>query len=91
MKTFLISYDLLNKPIYDYSRLITYIKSYGAWAKPLESFWLIKTNKDIATVRDEIKSVVSANDKIIVMDVTSVNWATFNISKEVTDWMNEDL
>lgn len=91
MKTFLISYDLLNKSIFDYSKLIEYIKSYGTWAKPLESFWLIKTDKDIGIVRDELRVKVSTNDKIVVMDVTNVNWATLSISKEVTDWMTENL
>lgn len=91
MKTFLISYDLLNKSIFDYAKLIEYIKTYGSWAKPLESFWLIKTDLDIASVRDELKTKTASNDKIIVMDVTNVNWATYNISKEVTDWMENDL
>lgn len=91
MKTLLISYDLLNKADYDYTKLIDYIKSYGNWAKPLESFWLIKTDKNISMVRDELKNNVSAGDKIIVMDITSVNWATLSISEEVTGWMQSNV
>lgn len=91
MKTFLISYDLINKTQFDYSRLIEYIKTYGSWAKPLESFWLIKTDKLVSVVRDEIKAKVSSGDKIIVMDVTGVNWGTSSISGEVTDWMKSNI
>ena len=91
MKTYLISYDLLKKNIYDYSKLIDYIKTYGTWAKPLESFWLVKTGKDIASVRDELVTKVSPGDKIIVMDITGTSWASSSISKEVTDWMKENM
>ena len=87
MFTYLISYDLLAKNIFDYSRLIEYIKSYGSWAKPLESFWLIKTNKSLYSVRDELMSVVATNDKIIVMNVTGANWGSFNLSAEVVEWL----
>ena len=90
MKTFLISYDLTNKTMFDYSRLITYIKSFSNWAKPLESLWLVKTNLTSAQLRDELRKVVDANDKILVIEITN-NWASFNISKEVTDWMKNGL
>jgi hypothetical protein len=77
--------------MFDYSKLIEYIKSYGTWAKPLESFWLIKTTKDATTIRDEIQSKTSSNDKIVVMDVTNINWATSSVSKEVIDWMQKNV
>lgn len=91
MNTFIVSYDLLNKSIFDYSRLIEYIKSYGTWAKPLESFWIIKTYKSILEVRDEISRQVAVNDKIMVFDVTNKGWASFNLSKEITDWLNQNI
>lgn len=91
MKTYIISYDLLKKNIYDYSKLIEYIKTYGNWAKPLESFWLIKTHKEISTVRDELLTKVSSGDKLLVMDVTGTGWATSSISKEVTEWMQKNV
>lgn len=76
--------------MFDYSRLITYIKSFSNWAKPLESLWLVKTNLTSAQLRDELRKVVDANDKILVIEITN-NWASFNISKEVTDWMKNGL
>lgn len=91
MKTYLISYDLINKGIYDYEVLIDYIKTYSTWAKPLESTWLVKTTKTVSVVRDEIKNHVSNGDKILVVDVTGANWGTSFVSKNVTDWMKENL
>lgn len=91
MKTYLISYDLVDKSFYDYERLIKYIKEYSYWAKPLESTWLIKTDKIVSTVRDELKRNVSGNDKIFVIEVTGANWASFNLSSNVTDWLKNNL
>lgn len=91
MKTYLISYDLLNKGIYDYEILIDHIKTYSYWAKPLESVWFIKTEKSVSSVRDELKSYAAEKDKILVIDVTGANWGTSFLSKKVTDWMKENL
>lgn len=92
MNTLLISYDLVLPETYeDYKLLIQYIKSYSSWAKPLQSVWLVKTTKTPGQVRDEIKAKIDSNDKVLVMDVTKTGWATFNVSKEVTDWMKENL
>lgn len=92
MNTLLISYDLgLPETYEDYKLLIQYIKLYPNWAKPLQSVWLIKTTKTSGQVRDEIKVKIDSNDKVLVMDVTKTGWATFNVSKDVTDWMKKNL
>lgn len=90
MKTFLISYDLINKTMFDYSKLIEYIKSFNVWAKPLESVWLIKTDLDVMDIVNQIRNITSTNDKILVIEVTN-DWASFNISKEVSDWMRNNI
>ena len=92
MNTFLISYDLgLPETYDDYVVLKKYIRSYSRWAKPLQSVWLIKTGKTVTDVRNEIKKLVDPNDKILVIDITQKSWGTFNVSKEVTDWMRDNL
>lgn len=92
MNTLLVSYDLGMPETYDdYKVLIQYIKSYPMWAKPLQSVWMIKTTKTSAQVRDEIQTKIDSNDKVLVMDVTKTGWATFNISKEVADWMKNNI
>lgn len=92
MKTFLISYDLIGPETRDdYVRLINHIKSFTFWAKPLKSLWLVKTDKGIAEVRNELKQYADSNDKILVIDVTNANWATSNISSQITDWMKNNI
>ncbi len=58
MNTLLISYDLLGpETAQDYKKIITYIKKAKFWAKPLESLWLIKTNKPASAVRNDLKQI----------------------------------
>ncbi|TAL19297.1 hypothetical protein EPN90_03975 [Patescibacteria group bacterium] len=92
MKTFLISYDLMGPETReDYVQLITHIKSFTYWAKPLKSVWLIKTDKGIAEVRNELKQYTDSNDKILVIDVSGANWATSNISTQITEWLKNNI
>lgn len=91
MKTYLISYDLIKpESSPDYVRLINTIKTATNWAKPLESVWLVKTTLSSAQIRDELRKVTDANDKILVIEVTN-NWASFNLPKTVTDWMKQGM
>lgn len=87
MNVYLISYDLgLPETREDYVRLIAFIKTFEYWAKPLQSVWLVKTSKGAAEIRDEIKPLVDSNDSVLVIEIKK-HWSTYNISKEVTDWM----
>ncbi|MBI2485043.1 hypothetical protein HYW18_02775 [Candidatus Uhrbacteria bacterium] len=86
---YLVSYDL-GQPNRDYKKLVEKIKSYGTWAKPLESLWLIKTDVAAVQVANDLKTVMDKDDGLVVIQVKS-NWSTFNVSQEVTKWMNENI
>lgn len=92
MKIFLISYDLgVPETHSDYIALSKHIKSlYSSWARPVKSVWILKSDKDAGQIRDEIKSVLDSNDKLIVVEMSG-NWGTYNISKEVTEWMKNNI
>ncbi len=91
LNTYLISYDLgAPETRDDYQALINYIKTYPHWAKPLKSVWLIKTEKGSPQVRDELRLRVDNNDKILVIQITN-DWATYGVSREVTDWMKKGM
>lgn len=93
MNTFLITYDLAGREsLQDYQKLHDHIKtSYSNWARPAQSVWLINTNEKVAQTRDNLRQLVDENDKILVIDVTRSSWATYNISKVVIDWMENNL
>ena len=84
MTIYCISYDLIAKK--DYKTLIEKIQSYGAWAHAEESLWFIESEKTAAEIRDELKSLMDNDDKIIVIRVT-LPWASLNLSKAVADWL----
>ncbi len=91
MSTLLISYDL-QAPGKDYEKLWDYLRTYGNWARPLESVWLIKTDKTPEEVRNLIQnSYIDRNDKIFVVDVTGKSAAWDNLVAEVSTWIKNNL
>ncbi|MEK7636972.1 MAG: hypothetical protein AAB402_01090 [Patescibacteria group bacterium] len=90
MKSFLISYQL-SYTENSYPNLIAYLKTASQWARPCANTWIIKTPIDIAQIRDGIRDRIKSVDKVMVIEVPNSNWATFNISKDVTDWMRRNL
>jgi hypothetical protein len=89
VKTIQINYDV-RKPGRDYTPLYDYIKSFRGWAHPLESLWLVRTEKAASTVRDELMRKVDSNDKVLVFDVTGDAWAS-NFSDAHIDWMYNNM
>ena len=90
MKTLLVEYDL-TKPGQDYVDLIAAIKDYGTWCHHLKSAWLVRTAKSTVAVRDELHELMDANDKLIVLDVTSDVAAWVGLSKEISEWIKNNL
>ena len=90
MHTHLVSYDLI-KPHKDYTTLITFLKSYSSWAKPLESVWLVKNNFTAEETRNQIQHHTDANDKVIVVTVTSDTAAWTNLPNDVSTWIKNNL
>lgn len=89
MNTILISYDLID-PGQDYQELYDYLKDYDGWCHPLESLWMIKTDKDHLQVRNEVKNLIDRNNKILVIDATGNEMAWSNLSKEASDWIKNN-
>lgn len=89
MNKYLVSYDLIG-PDRDYEAIKEKLRSYSPRAKPLESVWIIKTDKSAEEIRDDLKTAVDSNDKLLVVKLSG-NWATRNISVNVTDWMKNQM
>jgi hypothetical protein len=89
MKLQLISYDLIT-PGRDYKKLFEAIKAHGTWSRPLESVWIVATTKASGEIRESLEPYIDTNDKLLVVALAG-NWATRNVSKEVTDWLKQNL
>lgn len=90
MNTILISYDL-RAPGKDYAKLWQHLRSYGNFAKPLESLWLIRTVYSVTQVRDSVAGFIDNNDQIFVVDVTKRPCAWRGFAAEIVSWIGSVL
>ncbi len=82
-----ISYDLKN-PGRDYDKVIGAIQKLGGWAKIQFSHWYVDSTFTAAQARDYLKDFVDTNDSIYVVDSTNNDWASWNLSPEVTAFLH---
>lgn len=85
----MISYDLI-APNRNYDKLYDGIKNYGTWARINESLWIIKSDDTSTQIRDNLKSFIDENDKLIVAKLSGEG-AWFNLSDEISKWLKSNL
>jgi hypothetical protein len=90
MSTFLAGYDL-DKPGQNYAGLEAEIKSLGAWWHNLDSTWLVVSGLSCTKVRDRVLATLDANDKVLVVDVSSDSAAWFGFSEAASQWIKANL
>lgn len=88
MKQYIVIFD--NVTAANHDAVINKIKSFGGWARISETVWYIRTNSSITTIRDAIYPEGNEDCKVFVVEVTSASWASYNLTKEVTDWLKEE-
>lgn len=81
-----VNYDLIS-PGQKYSKIAEYLQGYGTWAKALQSLWFVKTTSSVDQVRDGLLRIVDSNDKVLCVDTTGSNWASYGLPVEITDWL----
>lgn len=85
----IVSYDLGHpETSSDYAELIKYIKSLGDARKPLESFWLVKTDRTCKAIRDEAKKYLDDNDRVFVAKWSIDDWAGLRLRDNTGQWLN---
>lgn len=84
-----ISYDL-NAPGQKYDLVANKIKALGSWAKVQKSFWYLNTSNTAEEVAKAIWSVMDSNDSLIVVDSTSNDAYWFNLSAEVSQFIQRN-
>jgi hypothetical protein len=88
MKVYQIDYDLRKQRNYD--ALFERLKQYPSWCRPLKSSWLVASNDSAAQIRDNLKGAMDADDGLVVTRLQG-DWATYGVSKEVSDWIRDKL
>lgn len=88
-KVLIITYDLIT-PGKNYEILLQRIKANNAWAKLGGSSYLIITESTPAQIRDHLKAVLDANDKLFV-SVINAPAAWTGLSEQVANWIRNNL
>jgi hypothetical protein len=87
--TYMVGYDL-NKPLQNYTELITAIKAYDTWWHHLDSTWIIKTDETAAQIRDNLTKHIDANDELLVAKIGApAAWRGFN--EKGSQWLKDNL
>lgn len=89
MTTYLVTYDL-SAPGRNYDGLIEHLKSYDAYARPVESVWLVLTDRNAVQVRDAALAYMDSGDKLFVTKATT-DGAWRGLLPNVSDWLQQNL
>lgn len=68
MSSYIISYDLKDATPTQYEQVAEKIKSIGAWAKVLESTWVVISSETAVQIRDQILSILKNGDRLLVVE-----------------------
>ncbi|MFJ5356496.1 CRISPR-associated protein Cas2 [Pectobacterium sp. CHL-2024] len=89
MESFIICYDLHEKNTENYNKLREKIKSFGKWARVVESTWIITSDKTAKEIRDSLSEVISEDDRIFVTKSSGIGaWHNTRCSNE---WLKNNL
>lgn len=72
MPNLFVSYDLINQK--NYPAVEKAIKECGTAVRVLLSVWYIKSTYTHGAVRDHIKKVLDADDRLLVIDASNASW-----------------
>ena len=84
-----VSYDL-NTPGQSYTAVIEKIKSLGGWAKVHKSFWFLSSSLNAQQAANAIWAVMDANDSLLVVDASSNDAAWYNLTPEVSKYIQQN-
>lgn len=86
-----INYDLVRNRDYDKIKNGIISASTGTYAKILESFWIIDSNKTCSELRDYLKPYIDSDDKLFVIPISLLVWASVNLHPDTIAWFKESL
>jgi hypothetical protein len=79
MTLYLISYDLMNHATFgQYETLIAELRRIGS-QRALLSQWVVRRGETSAVIRDHLRNFIHANDRLLVSEISTTNWASYNL------------
>lgn len=85
----LVTYDLTG-PAASYAKFYELLKAQQKWAHYLASTWLLKTTKSTDELTAEIKPLVLAGDRVLVIRVDTTMRANGMMPKDAWEWINRE-
>lgn len=89
MSTYFVTYTL--KDSTDYAKLSKRLKKYPNWAKLFARAWIINTSHSSKKVRDELVEAIEGKGQVVVINITDSAWATYDIDKNLLEWMKGNI
>lgn len=92
MKVYQINYDLRKQRNYD--ELYKKIKSYGNWCHPLESCWIVVSDKTAVEIRDDLATTMDGDDGLLVTRLQyEAAWRRVNAdhNSEMSNWLKTNI
>jgi len=90
MDSYLISFQLNNQK--DYNKVSDCIRECSKWARVMDNVWIIKSDRKLTDIRDNISSLIkNSGGSVLVVRISNDAWGTYSVSTEVTDWMKNNI
>ena len=74
-------------------QMVHCIKEDRQWARITDNVWCVKENEitKTADMRENLNSKlqIQSSEKLMVLNITKSAWASYNLPKEVADWLKE--
>lgn len=71
--------------------IVNHIKENRLWARITDNVWCVKEDEltKTADIRDNLNSklIIQPSEKLMVLNITKSAWASYNLPKDVADWL----
>lgn len=68
-----------------------HMRTYSNWARLSERLWMVTYLGNASQLRDAISHSSDSTCNILVINITNDGWASVNIDRRLTDWMQENI
>ena len=74
-------------------QMVNFVKENRQWARITDNVWCVKESDTTKTadIRDNLNSrlTIQPSERLMVINTTKSAWASYNLPREVADWLKE--